>query len=168
MILKKNNYKIVVLTYIITVFLSCSLQEINNDIDISIDLSLVEENDLIMSNSILNYINEHRAEQNLIPLKIDSLYASAYATQHTKYMIETKTVNHHNFYTRSNSLKARGAIRVSENVAYGFSSAQSVTNAWIASEDHKKVIEGDYTHIGFGILRSETSRKYYYTTLFVK
>lgn len=145
---------------------SCSTDEINNSSDI--DLSLVNENNWIMSNNILNYINDYRLQNDLNLLIKDSSYATAYAVSHSKYMIETQSVNHNNFFVRSNGLKNRGAIKVSENVAYGYTSAQSVVNAWLNSQEHKEIIEGDFTNIGFGVIKSELNNKYYFTTIYYK
>ena len=50
-------------------------------------------------------------------------------------MVDNNEVSHANFYKRSDYLKANaGATKVSENVAYGYSSAESVVNAWLKSE----------------------------------
>ncbi|WP_345190047.1 CAP domain-containing protein [Algibacter agarivorans] len=147
--------------------ISCSVPE-EGIRDMSIDLSLVNNNDWKMSKDILTYINLHRLELNKKPLILDSLYATAYAIQHSKYMIETRTVNHNNFYKRSEGLKKRGAVKVAENVAYAYSSAQSVVNAWIKSVEHRGVIESNFTHIGFGVLKCIEENRYYYTTLYYK
>lgn len=169
MTINKLILKMVVLAYFIALIVSCSAEELAEDYtypETSINLSVVQDNDWEMSNDIFNLINQHRTDNDLPVLLLDSTYASAYSVQHTKYMIETQTVNHHNFFIRSNGLKQRGAIAVSENVAYAYSSAHSVVNAWLNSEGHKENIEGDFTHIGFGVIKSETENRYYFTTLF--
>ena len=71
------------------------------------------------------------------------------------------------FFKRRNGLIARGSLRVAENVAYGFNSAASVLNGWLNSPSHRSVIEGEYTHVGIGVLSSEDSR-FYYTCIFYK
>ena len=43
------------------------------------------------------------------------------------------------------------AKAVSENVAYGYSSAEAVVNAWIKSEGHRENMLGDHTHFGISI-----------------
>jgi uncharacterized protein YkwD len=121
-----------------------------------------------MSEDILDHINDYRLEKNLNILSVDSSFATAYAVSHSKYMIETQSINHNNFFIRSNGLKQKGAISVGENVAYGYSTAESVVNAWLNSEGHREMIIGDFTNIGFGILKSETNNKFYYTTIFYK
>jgi uncharacterized protein YkwD len=165
---KKNYLEMVVLAYFIASFISCTVQDINTEYSTSIDLSLAEENDWIMSEDILDHINDYRLEKNLNILSVDSSFATAYAVSHSKYMIETQSINHNNFFIRSNGLKQKGAISVGENVAYGYSTAESVVNAWLNSEGHREMIIGDFTNIGFGILKSETNNKFYYTTIFYK
>ncbi len=148
---------------------SCSTNKIKDDNNFydDFDLDIVHQNDWVMSDDILYFINEHRIHEGKKPLIKDTLYATAYAVKHSQYMISKSDVNHDLFFLRSNGLKAKGAIRVSENVAYGYTSAQSVVNAWLNSESHKKVIESDYSNIGFGVLKS-LDDKYYFTTLFYK
>lgn len=168
MTFKKEYLKMVIIAYFIASFISCTVQDINTDYNTSVDLSLVNENDWIMTEGVLERINDYRLENNLNMLYIDSLFATAYAVKHSKYMIETQSINHNNFFIRSNGLKQKGAISVGENVAYGYSTAESVVNAWLNSEGHREMIIGDFTNIGFGILKSETNNKFYYTTIFYK
>ncbi len=134
---------------------------------ITIDLTLIKENDWKMANEILLLINKHRANVGLEPLKKDEHYASALSVGHTKYMIDKGQINHDNFSFRSQSLKLMGAIVVGENVAFGYDTAETVVTAWLHSESHKKIIEGNYTHSGFGIIKS-IHGIYYYTLLFYR
>ena len=49
-------------------------------------------------------------------------------------MIEVDNVSHDNFFQRKQSLQTNASANiVSENVAYGFNSAESVVNAWLNS-----------------------------------
>ena len=90
------------------------------------------------------------------------------AYSHTDYMVDNDVVSHDNFFTRSNYLKSNiGAKKVSENVAYGFSTAQGVVDAWIRSESHKANLEGDYTNFDISAERNEDGR-WYYTNIFIK
>lgn len=59
------------------------------------------------------------------------------------------------------------ATKVSENVAYAFSSAQSVVNAWLNSAGHRANIEGDYTDFDISAEQNEEGR-WYFTNIFIK
>ena len=83
-------------------------------------------------------------------------------------MVDKDEVSHDNFYKRSNYLKANaGAKKVSENVAYGYSRAESVVNAWIKSDSHRKNIEGDFTNFNISAEKNDEG-KWYYTNIFIK
>ncbi|MBT8259743.1 MAG: CAP domain-containing protein, partial [Bacteroidia bacterium] len=82
---------------------------------------------------ILDLINQHRASLSLNRLNsMSEIKAEAYG--HTDYMIENNEVSHEFFYQRKANLVSKvGASKVAENVAYAFSSPQSVVNAWLNS-----------------------------------
>ncbi len=148
--------------------LSCSTNDIEQStLQGKIDLALLNENEWDLSNDILNFINVHRVNRGKNIIAKDSSYATAYAVQHSKYMVATNSVNHNNFFIRSKALKEKGAMEVSENIAYGYSSAETVVKAWLKSDAHREVIEGNFSHIGFGIVKSLENR-YYYTTIYYR
>lgn len=148
-------------------FTSCSKDEIeqNEAVTYEIDLSIVQKNDTKMSEEIMVLVNSHRASIGLTPLIMDQAYASAYAVDHTDYMISLSQINHDNFHIRSEALKSRGAVRVGENVAYGYDNAESVVNGWLNSPSHREIIEGNFTHSGFGVFQNDQGR-YFFTQLF--
>lgn len=147
---------------------SCSTSEgEQNAPSEEINLELVNENEWQMSQAVLEQINLYRTNLGKNSLIEDRSYATAYAVKHSKYMEASKNINHHNFFIRSSALKNKGASSVSENIAYGYSSAKTVVNAWLKSEAHKNIIEGDFSHVGFGIIKSLEGR-YYYTTIYYK
>ncbi|PKA83027.1 Cysteine-rich secretory protein family protein [Ulvibacter sp. MAR_2010_11] len=133
----------------------------------TIDLNLAQETDWQMANEILVLVNEHRASIGLSAIAKDQQYASAYAVDHTQYMIDLKKISHDNFGIRSQALKQRGAEVVAENVAFGYATAEAVVTAWLHSDGHKGIIEGNYTHSGFGIMKSPEGT-YYFTQLFYR
>jgi len=160
--------KISLLTIVLMFFVtSCSKDDslANDETNYTIDLNLAQETDWLLADDILVLINEHRTSLGLSTIKSDQQYASAYAVDHTKYMIENNIVNHDNFGTRSAALKDNGARRVGENVAYGYETAEDVVYAWLHSPAHKDIIEGDYTHSGFGVMQNDDGR-YFFTQLF--
>lgn len=134
----------------------------------NIDLSITAQNDVEMSKSILVLVNNHRTSLGLSALQMENNYASAFAVEHTQYMIENEKINHDNFGYRSEAIKYHDdAQTVGENVAYGYISAEKVVEAWLKSPGHKEIIEGNYTHTGFGVMKSEKGRLYF-TELFYR
>jgi len=116
---------------------------------------------------ILERINNHRINLGLNPLNNLNIIKSV-AYTHTDYMVSVDEVNHDNFFQRKNSLEQNAsAIRVSENVAYAYSSAEAVVNAWINSDGHRANIEGDFTDFEISAEQNEEG-KWYYTNIFIK
>ena len=56
---------------------------------------------------------------------------------------------------------------LSENVAYGYSTSQTVVKAWIKSDGHRGTIEGDFTNFDVSAEKSENGR-WYFTNIFIK
>lgn len=116
---------------------------------------------------ILELINTHRINLGLNPLQNHGTI-KAVAFTHTDYMVTVNNVSHDNFFQRKASLiENAGATKVSENVAYAFSSAQSVVNAWINSDTHRAAIEGDFTDFDISAEQNDQG-KWYYTNIFIK
>ena len=121
----------------------------------------------IIEVEILELINDHRISLGLNLLK-DMSTIKAQAFSHTDYMVDKNAVSHDNFYQRKQNLESRiGAVKVGENVAYAYSSAESVVNAWLRSDGHRNVIEGDYTDFDISA-EKDINGKWYFTNIFVK
>lgn len=145
---------------------SCSTDAIEEDKIDAISNSYVPQTKTIEV-EILELINTHRIGLGLTPLS-DMSAIKAQAFGHTDYMIKNDEVSHANFYQRkSNLVNNVGAISVAENVAYAFSSSQSVVNAWLNSEGHRHVIEGDFTNFDISAEKDEDG-KWYFTNIFIK
>jgi uncharacterized protein YkwD len=152
--------------FAILTFSSCSTDSLDDKAD-ELELSLKETQAKAIEIEILDLINDHRISNGLSLLEDMSLVKSV-AYSHTDYMVDNDVVSHDNFYTRSNYLKANaGAKRVSENVAYGYGTAQGVVNAWIRSESHKANLEGDFTNFDISAEKNEDGR-WYFTNIFIK
>lgn len=146
--------------------LSCSTDNLDETAN-NINNNLVVPETKILEIEIVELINDYRLSMGLNSLNnMDIIKSQAYS--HTGYMIEHDNVSHDNFYQRKNYLVSNvGADTVSENVAYGFTSAESLVNAWLNSDGHRANIEGDYTD--FDISAEQNSEgKWYYTNIFVK
>lgn len=116
----------------------------------------------------MTLINNYRVSIGLNALeKINHI--SHKSEEHDNYMIANNVVNHDDFVARSeNIIKALGATRVSENIAYNYNSPQGAFDAWLKSAEHRKNIEGDFTNFGISIRENPSNGKKYYTNIFVK
>lgn len=158
--------KVSLLTLLAVLSYSCSTDTIDEKAE-AIELSLVTPETKAIEVEILENINNHRLSIGLTPLSNMEIVKSV-AFSHTDYMLDTGEVSHDNFYTRSNYLKKNaGAKEVSENVAYGYSTARTVVNAWLKSEGHRATIEGDYTYCDVSAEKNEKGR-WYFTNIFIK
>ena len=145
---------------------SCSTDAIEEDKIDAISNSYVPQTKTIEV-EILELINTHRIGLGLTPLS-DMSAIKAQAFGHTDYMIKNDEVSHANFYQRkTNLVNNAGAISVAENVAYAFSSSQSVVNAWLNSPEHRDNIEGDYTDFDVSAEQNDAG-KWYFTNIFIK
>ncbi|MFB9056574.1 CAP domain-containing protein [Mariniflexile ostreae] len=158
--------KLPLLALLAVMSFSCTTDSLNDSAE-DIQLTLNTPESKAIEVEILNLINDHRLSLGLSPL-VDMTLVKSVAYSHTDYMVDNNVVSHDNFFKRSSFLKQKaGAKTVSENVAYGYTSAESVVKAWLKSEGHKKNIEGDYTN--FDISAEEnTEGKWYYTNIFIK
>jgi uncharacterized protein YkwD len=147
-------------------FTSCSTESFPED-----DIKAIELSNPPQAKSIeievLELINEYRLTKGLTSLR-DLGTIKAVAFTHTDYMIEVKNVSHDNFYQRKQSLQENASAQiVSENVAYGYTNAESVVNAWLNSPGHKANIEGDFTDFDISAEQNEEGR-WYFTNIFIK
>lgn len=116
---------------------------------------------------LLDLVNEYRVSKGLNALQIIE-HISHESEEHNQYMIVTNSVNHDGFDQRKSNLQqVLGAVKVGENVAYGYSSPESTLTAWINSNGHRANLEGEYTHFGVSIREDEEGREYY-TNMFIK
>ncbi|WP_282070047.1 CAP domain-containing protein [Olleya namhaensis] len=159
-------------TYLLTVMLltitltSCSTDSLDETADYNVEALVIPEAKPIEI-EILELINQHRISIGLNVLVSHQLIKGQ-AFSHTDYMTDINEVNHDHFFNRKSFLVDNAdAIKVSENVAYGFSSAASVVNAWLNSEGHRGNIEGDYTDFEISAELGENN-KWYFTNIFMK
>lgn len=145
---------------LLIIMMSCSTPEITQE-----DSIYVPETKEIET-EIMSIINDWRVSEELNFL-LPNPYVKAQAYTHTVYMISQGEVSHDNFLKRREALKEIGAIRVGENVAFGYSSAETVVESWLSSSGHKCIIKGDYTHFDISI-EKDTNDKNYYTNIFIK
>lgn len=116
--------------------------------------------------AILDEINLHRESMGLSDLQPHT-DSESQAVDHSKYMASKHQISHDNFFKRSDYLKSKGADKVSENVAFGYDTAEEVVAAWLKSPGHREALEGDFTHSGIAVVKTETGVTYF-TEIFVK
>ena len=159
--------KIIILTTIL-LCVSCSKEEvIQEPFEDHLDLSLISESDWTLAQEILDGVNLYRLSVELPPIIMNKQMASILAIEHSKDMILQSRISHDNFPYRSSKLKGHGAKSVGENVASGYKTSGDLVNAWIQSPSHKRILEGNFTHSGMGVLRDQ-SGKIYVTHLFYR
>jgi uncharacterized protein YkwD len=148
---------------------SCAKESIEEEVNsynhtaeekVNFDYSEIESN-------ILDLVNEHRNSLNLEPLQ-PIAEISVEAESHNYYMLEVGKVSHDNFGVRyENLVETIGAKAVSENVGYGYRTAEAVVNAWLKSDGHKKNIEGNHSHFGVSVVDDVEGRNYF-TNIFIR
>jgi len=121
-----------------------------------------------IENDILDLVNAHRTEIGIS--KLDKLnIISGVADGHTEYMIENGQISHDNFDQRAQELMEKAAAKsVGENVAYGYTTAESVVEGWLNSPEHKAIIENpNFTHFGIST-EANTDGRNFFTQMFIK
>ena len=146
---------------------SCSTDSIEEDKIEALTSSSYVPQTKVIEIEVLELLNNHRLSIGLNPLNnMSAIKAQAFG--HTDYMIDKNEVSHDGFLARKEALKNNtGASNVGENVAYAYSSAESVVNAWIKSDGHRHIIEGDYTDFDISA-EKDANDKWYYTNIFAK
>lgn len=121
-----------------------------------------------MQDEILSYVNEHRTEIGLPPLKTNPIIEKE-ALQHSKNMASGNIpLGHDGFDDRMGRIMKQitPSHAAAENVADGAKSAREVVNIWLHSPGHRKNIEGNYALTGIGIAKS-TDGTLYFTQIFI-
>ncbi len=151
--------------FIVLTLTSCSTDNIEEDLTFQTELIIPEAKTIEIE--ILELINNHRITMGLNTLNSFEIIKSQ-TFIHSDYMKSMDDVNHDYFFNRKSFLVANAnALEVSENVAYGYTSAASVVNAWINSEGHRDNLEGDFTDFEVSAEKG-SNNKWYFTNIFIK
>ena len=116
---------------------------------------------------MLQLVNTERAKNGLGALTMNtgaSKAAQVRATEIVKQFSHTRPNGQDPF----TALKEFGVSysAAGENIAYGYSTAQSVMNAWMNSPGHRaNILNGRFTQIGIGVYQS--NGVYYWTQEFI-
>jgi len=165
--MKTITQKFLILAFASFMLFSCATDDsdeiLQNEEIVDIQLSYTS-----LESEIITLINDYRSENGLSTLNVLNI-VSFEAGTHSNYMVQVGEVNHDNFNQRYQYLVANAdAISASENVAYGYNSAQSVVNAWLNSPSHKEIISNpSFTDFGIST-KTDNEGKYYYTNIFIK
>ncbi len=152
----KSNFIKYSLTFLLLIVTNSCSEDINEEL-------LIFESGI--TNDIFDLVNEYRSNNGLQKLTRNAT-ADKLATEHTEYMIGNDKISHDNFSSRSENLKDKeNAKSISENVAYGYTTAEKVVAAWLNSLEHRENIEGDFTHTGVAAIKNSEDT-YYYTQIF--
>lgn len=164
-----NSTKLICIAFLcIFSFSSCTKDSIETEKTAVITADLVDNFPYSeIEAEILTAVNNYRKSKGLSVLnKVDDI--TFQAEQHTQYMVEKNVVNHDNFNLRFQALVVEiGAKTVSENVGFGYGTAEGVVAAWIKSDGHRKNIEGNFTHFGISVAQDVDGRNYF-TNIFVR
>lgn len=168
--MKLFNLKLTAFLILSLVLFSCSNEEGDDEIYIEEPAKTeTTENKTYtkIETEILDLINAHRQSTGLATLQTLDIISNT-AETHTSYMINTGEVSHDNFESRSEQLIENADAKIiGENVAYGYSSAEGVVNAWLNSDGHRKIIESSiYTHFGIST-KANSSGRNYFTQIFI-
>ncbi|APG59405.1 CAP domain-containing protein [Christiangramia salexigens] len=167
--MKTRTFKILTFILCTVILTSCSKENIEDQVT-SYDQVATKKAEYKYSQmeiEILEDINIYRKANGLSELKALT-DVSLKAEDHNDYMIQNGKVSHDNFAARASYLMNEiGAKSVSENVAYGYHTADAVVKAWLKSSAHKENIDGDHTHFGISV-RQDSEGKNYFTNIFIK
>lgn len=118
---------------------------------------------------IMSLTNQHRSSIGKTKLKWHDS-ATIESQDHSQDMASFRTpFGHTGFSSRISRIEAKDPdkiIKSGENVAQN-STAQKAFNAWLRSPGHRKNIEGDFTHLGVGAIKSANG-SWYFTQIFLK
>ena len=165
--MKTKFIRFVTISFLLSILTSCTSEDNSKETEAKLPIVTVY-NYSPMELETMTLINNYRVSIGLNALeKIN--HVSYKSEEHDEYMIANNVVNHDDFVARSeNIIKALGALRVSENIAYNYNSAQAAFDAWMNSPGHRENIEGDFTHFGLSIRENPVNGRKYYTNIFVK
>jgi uncharacterized protein YkwD len=106
---------------------------------------------------ILVLVNAERAKAGLRPLALISC-ADTYADNWAASMARTGTFAHQSLTPIMKACAARGA---GENIAYGNVTADQMMTMWMNSPGHRaNILNGAFTHIGIGAVKTSSGRWY--------
>ncbi len=161
-VLKKQKFPLFTLIAFVLFIASCSAPSLEDEVVLSPE-NMATDIEL----EIIELVNKYRLSKGLNVLEFDGI-AYDYAAQHTEEMISEGKISHDNFDVRSSNLAQDAhADYVSENVGKNYTTAKAIVQAWIKSDTHRKVMEGDFLYTAVSV-QADGSGTLYFTQLFYK
>jgi uncharacterized protein YkwD len=125
------------------------------------------KNAITVENELFSIVNNYRQSNNKTILEFSSV-AYKYANLHTDYMIFKGSTNHDNFTSRATGIASEVNVsEVAENVAKNYTTALEAFENWMKSANHRKAIEGDFSHTAVSV-KTDENGNFYFTQLFFK
>ena len=151
----------VALVLFVITLASCSKEPIEN-------ASIFEaENAKEVEIELLAFVNDHRISLGQSVLNFSEV-AYDYANQHNDYMISKGNINHDNFSSRASNISTQESAEfVAENVAKDYNNAAEAFQGWLNSSNHKKTMEGDFSHTAVSV-KINNAGKFYFTQIFFR
>ena len=115
----------------------------------------------------LTLLNNYResVEANKV---VSETYLTQLSKEHCEYTVEMGEISHIGIQSRRDNVFNKGGTLYGEIIGKGYSTVQTLFDAYLASELHRKVIDTkSYDHIGVTICKDE-SNKIYNMTIFVE
>lgn len=119
---------------------------------------------------VLAYLNAERKKAGLSSLALDKTVNKAAQTRASEI---TSVFSHdrpdgRSCFTALEELNFRYK-GCAENIAAGQQNAQSVVSSWMGSDGHRKnILNANYTHVGVGLVKTNSGYKYYWALMLVK
>jgi uncharacterized protein YkwD len=140
--------------FMLAILSSCSVEEIpDQGLIIECTVSADISNNWDRANEIVTEINSYRESINLSAFRTNKGIAVDLGLEHNVYMMDRQRISHDNFQQRARILSQQGAQSVGENVAFGYNNGAEVVNAWINSQEHRDVLEGNYTDASVAVTK---------------
>jgi len=144
----------------------CILAACSSESSEAVDI-VEQKNVTEVEQELLNTVNGHRVSSGLSSLNFNSV-AYRYANAHTDYMIDKGAINHDNFNARASGISAEvEAEFVAENVAKDYSTASDAFQGWLNSTQHKRTMEGEFTHTAISV-KKDSDGTLYFTQIFYR
>ena len=146
-----------------------SLSSCINQDDLTYRLTIKEKTEYTAREmELFDKINLHRTNIGVQECEINN-FVSELAYQHNLYMISEGIVSHDNFDSRVTDIVITLRVTsIAENIAYGYSSADSIVKGWYDSELHRRILENpDYNAMGIAITPN-SDKRFYITNIMIK